>query len=346
MIAARSPQTYRLRSTRGLATLRDLWRLITWLADRTGQEVSAEGVTRMHQTSTGVLLEWSDSGPIGPAGAEGLRGPIGPTGGPGTPASGPAPVGPPGPAGPTGGKGATGNPGADGLQGDQGDDSIVVGDPGDPGAPGPAGPRGPDGPTGSPNPGADGDVGPTGAPGPAGINTFGADGPTGPAWPFDPTYQTFPQGDGAPGPTGPTGPDGDPTKTALLPTTRGIVALHALEGEEALFKDVITLPIPAHGIASADVCHIFRECCEPGSLFVQFAHLPASRALIGTSIRASAGRLCVDVRLHPAPRREVLATLTICGIRKGFATAKLMPCTRAQMQANNQFYTTAHVPSS
>ena len=306
MFAGRKKQTYRLRSTKGLTLMRDLIALAFWIADRTGHTIIAEGVTRVRDVGDGIQLTWD--GP-GPPGDKGMRGPTGGDGPPGIPPTDPGPPGDPGiPGGP--------GPAGDKLPGDPGD----KGDPGAPGpkgeegppganAPGTPGGPGPDGPPGSPNPGEPGDPGP---PGPDGIELQG-----------DP------------------GPDGDPTKTAILETSQGITALHAMEGEMFLFKDTITLPLVA-GFAAADVDAIFKECCEPGSLFVQTAFVPNCRARIGAQIMTVVDRTWVEARVEPAPRHETSITLTIAGIRKGFAGSRLPTFTRAQMLQNRAFYAQAH----
>ena len=280
-----------------------------WVAEGLGHTVTSNDVTSATGDPATPYLRWSPKGLVGPKGDNGPPGPDGPGGvppdSPGPPGD-PGVPGGPGPPGPPtpGDPGDAGNPGMDGPKGEDGV-------PGDNGPPGPTGPTGPDGPIGSPNPGEPGDPGP---PGPDGIEF-----------------------------TGPPGEDGDPTKTAVLETqTRGITALHALEGEEALFKDVLTLPIAEHGFGSAWVERIFLEACEPGSCFVQHAFVPDCSSHIGARVRSAAGRVWIEVQLSPAPRREVLATLTVAGVRKGFANAKLMTCTREMKEANKRFYQSAY----
>lgn len=346
MLLARKQQTYRLRSTRGLARMRDLIRIAFWISDRTNHSIIAEGVTRMRETGDGIQLTWDGTGPVG---EKGTRGPEGEIGIPGSdaPEGVSAPLGDEGPPGPGGPKGVKGNKGAQGPQGDPGDASDEVGDDGDPGAPGPVGPPGPDGPIGSPNPGEPGDPG---LPGPPGVDFEGPDGPPGPGGPTGtngsnggnggPGEQGYQGLEGDLGPEGPPGLDGDPTKTAILETSHGITALHAMEGEEFLFKDTITIPLIA-GFAAAHVDPIFKDCCEPGSLFVQTAFIPQSRAAIGAQIVSMVNRTWVEATVHPAPRHEAFVTLTICGIRKGFCQ-KLPTFTRSQMLANRAFYAQAH----
>ena len=118
--------------------------------------------------------------------------------------------------------------------------------------------------------------------------------------------------------------------------------MHAMEGGEVLFKDVITLPIAPHGHGSAQVDPIFRDVCEAGSLFVQHAFLPGSAARLGVAVQMSAERVWLEAQIVPAPRRDTLVTVTIAGVRKGFAGAKLMRCTPEQMRRNKQFYAGAY----
>ena len=288
--------------------MRHLRHFAGWVAEGLGFTVTSPDVSSACGDPASPFLRWK---PVGRIGDKGDRGPIGPDGPPGTPPSEPGPPGDPGiPGGPgppgqklKGAPGDQGFPGADGPKGPDGPPGAD--------APGPPGPPGPDGPIGSPNPGEEGDRGPTGA---DGIELEGE-----------------------------PGEPGDPTKTAVLETaSRGIIALHALEGEEALFKDVITLPIAPHGFGAAELCQTFRECCEPGSLFVQHAFLPGCTSHLGASVQSAPGRVWIEAQVSPAPRREVAVTLTVAGVRKGFAGVKLMRCTRDQMRANKEFYARAY----
>lgn len=310
MFTPRTPR-YRLPGT-AFVTLRMLRHFSAWVAEGLGSTITSDNVVSASGDPSTPYLRWkpaSIAGPVGPPGPDGAEGPAG------------IPGEPPTEPGPPGDTGVTGPPGPPGpvTPGDPGD-------PGDPGAPGPKGPAGPTGPDGPPGP-----TGPDGPPGPTGEPNPGTPGDPGP-----------PGTDGIEF-VGPNGPDGDPTKTAVLETpSRGIIGLHALEGEEALFKDVVTMPVSARGFGSVMIDPIFREVCEPGSLFVQMAFIPACTSHIGASVQGSGRRVSVKVQVTPAPGREILATVTVAGIRKGFAEAKLMRCTREQMAANRTFYAGAY----
>lgn len=342
-----TPPVRRYRAPSGaFVTLREFRHFVAFIMEGLGHKITAPGVERVSSDGQTLNLKWNPRGHIGP---KGKRGPVGPFGPPGTPPeAGPpgppgdkgdkGPPGPPGPRGDPGPKGEQGIKGDKGDDGDEGDPSEVVGDPG------------PDGPIGSPNPGEPGDPGP---PGNDGLELQGdpgepatEPGPPGPdgdnGWPGSRGPNGYQGEEGDLGPEGPPGPDGDPSKTAILETSGGIIALHALEGEEALFKDVITLPVAAHGFGAVDLCPTLREVCEPGSFFVQFALVPGSSAHIGARIVSMAGRVWVEADVRPAPRQEIHATITVAGIRKGFSGAKLPIFTREQMAANNAFYAAAH----
>jgi len=301
MNLARKKPVYRLRARRGLARMRDLWDLAVDVADFTGLSVSSPGVQRASHNMDGSYLVFNASASSGPPGPDGPDGAPGAPGPAGNPATGPAPPGDPGIGGSPGGPGPPGPPGVQPF-GPPGTPSTVPGPIGDPG------PKGLDGEPGDP--------GPTGIPG---VH------PVGP-----------------PGEPGPPGPPGDPTKTALVMTEQhGVIAMHAVEGAECWFKDVITMPVVA-GFGSALLDATFRECCAPGSIFAQHAVVPGWSGAIGAEIRSSAGRVWLEVRLQPAPGIPVLATVTIAGLRRDFATHRLPLCTREQYLSNNAFYAQAH----
>lgn len=304
MNLSRKKPVYRLRTKRGLARMRDLWELAADVADFTGLSVSSPNVQRASHNMDGSYLVFNDSASSGPPGPDAPGGPPGAPGPPGyagNPATGPAPPGDPGIGGSPGGPGPPGPPGVQPF-GPPGTPSTVIGPPGDPG------PKGPDGPPGDP--------GPVGIPG---VH------PTGP-----------------PGLPGEPGPPGDPTKTALVLTeSHGVVAMHAVEGAECWFKDVITLPVVG-GVGSAVVDATFRECCAPGSLFAQHAVVQDWAGAIGAEICSRGGRFWLKVNLQPAPKMTVLATVTIAGLRRDFATHRLPLCTREQYLQNNAFYAQAH----
>lgn len=120
--------------------------------------------------------------------------------------------------------------------------------------------------------------------------------------------------------------------------------MHAMEAEEVFFKDIITLPIEEHGFGAAHVCPVFREVCEPNSLFVQFAFVPDCSSHVGSRVVSAAGRQWVECRLSPAPRRKLYATLTVAGVRKGFSGVKLPRYSAEDMMKNRRFYAAAYQP--
>lgn len=330
MILGRKRQTYRLRSHRGLATMRDLIGLAEWIGDRVDVTIISPGLERAAETSHATRLKWAPAAYAGPPGPVGAPGPVGPSG---VPAEGTAEPGPPGPTGPKGPKGpkgprTPGDPGdpgepsdIEGEPGDKGDpgDPGDPGEPGDPGSdglqiPGPPGPAGPPGPTGPPGPpGSDGYPGLTGLPGYPGL----------PGWP---------------GPDGPPGEDStDPTKTALLQSAHGILAMHAIEGAECWFKDSVSIPTVA-GFACAFLDPTFVACCDAGTLQAQYACIPGWPGRIGASVQQSAGRAWVEARCEPPPPAGTLITISILGIRRGFSLRRLPLHTAAEYESNRAFY--------
>lgn len=322
MNLAKKKPVYRLRTLKGVVFMRDLWKLAEAVADYTGLNISVPGVERARHDMNGAYLVFKADALAGPPGPTGPSGSAGPSGPPGTPATGPAPMGPPGTPGPPGPKGPPGPL----VPGDRGADSTVVGDKGDKGDKGDPGPAGPPGP-----PGSDG----LQIPGPAGLP--GDPGPLGPPGPPGPTG---PGTGGYDGPPGPPGPDGDPTKTALVVTEHhGIIAMHAIEGAECWFKDSVTIPVRG-GFGSAFLDPTFLECCEPGSIRAQHASISGLSLPIGVSVSGSGLRTFVSVRLSAAV--NTLVTVTVCGLRRGFAHKRLALCTREQYENNRAFYARAH----
>lgn len=335
--------------TGGVVTMRTLIAFARFVAQGLGMTVTSTDLDVAEGDPSTPYLRWKPEGKPGPPGPPGPDGPDGPTG--------PAPTtpGPKGDPGPPGSKGPPGplTPGDPGDPGPKGADGPK-GEPGRAGTDGPPGvpgDPGPDGPPGEPNPGEPGDPGPQGDPG---IELQGNPGTpaTDPGPPGPPGDNGFPGGpgpkgapglDGDLGPEGPPGPDGDPTKTAVLETSAGIVALHALEGEEALFKDVVSLPL-VQGRGVVVVCPTLQAVCEPGSLFVQAVCVPGYLGEIGARVRNAAGRVWVEVMLSPGISSQLVwtATVTVAGVRKGFAGARLMPCTREAMLRNRDFYRRAY----
>lgn len=328
MIPLPPPRRYRLPPSLlvSMGTLRGFARFV---AEGLGQTITSEDVDEARGDGQNAYLHWSPGGGnAGPPGEDGPPGPRGWEGAPGIPGIAPTEPGPEGP------KGAKGVPGPEGPK--------KPGPAGDKGLPGDDAPPGDPGPVGAP--GADGPPGEKGDPGPMGPE---------PGEPGDPGIPGLPgeelmgeQGDPAtvPGPQGPPGPDGDPTKTAVLQTAAGITALHAMEAEEVMFKDIINLPIAAYGWGVADIDATFLAVCEPGSLFVQFAVLPGCSSLLGARIMTQAGRTWVECRVSPEPRREMLATLTVVGIRRGYGGVKLPRYSAARMERNRRFYAAAYGP--
>ena len=327
MELSRPPPRYRLRTTRGLARMRDLWELASQVGDFAGLRLSAPGVARARHDMGGSYLEFDPKAANGPTGPKGDEGAKGPTGAPGVPATGPAPPGDPGIGGPTGPPGPPGFPGP-----------LTPGPPGPAGTdPGPAGDPGPKGPAGLP-----GDPGPTGWPGVHPVGPPGDPGPLGPPGPPGMPGNPGPAIGGYTGPPGPPGPAGDPSKTALVVTAEhGVIAMHALEGAECWFKDAITLPVVA-GFASAWIDRTFLECCSPGSIFAQHAHAQDYSGHIGADVCSVAGRVWLEVRLQPVPIQTMLVTVTIAGVRRDLADKRLPLCTRDQWLNNRAFYAQAH----
>jgi hypothetical protein len=123
---------YRLRRTRGFATIRDLKDWLTWLAPKMDamDKLDVRGAKKSTEQADGSfhyrLETASDVGPPGPPGSPvpGPTGPPGPTGGPGSPGT-PSPAGPPGPTGPPGEEGPMGEDGPPGEPGDESKTAIV-----------------------------------------------------------------------------------------------------------------------------------------------------------------------------------------------------------------------------
>lgn len=322
MNLAKKKPVYRLRTTRGVVSMRDLWKLAAAVADYAGLDLTVPDVERVRHDMNGAHLVFDSQALAGPTGPTGPVGPDGPPGPPGIPAAGPAPIGPPGTPGPPGPKGPPGPL----VPGDRGPDSTVVGDKGDKGDKGDPGPPGPPGP-----PGSDG----LQIPGPAGLP-----GPPGPVGPPGPPGPEGPGTGGYAGPPGPPGPDGDTTKTALVVTDyHGVIAMHAIEGAACWFKDTVSIPVRG-GFGSAFLDPTFRECCEPGTLRAQHAAAPGYSGSIGASVSDTALRTFVTVRCAHAV--DTLVTITLCGIRRGFASKRLALCTREQYEHNRAFYAAAH----
>lgn len=327
MNLAKKKPVYRLRAARGLAQMRDVWKLAAAVADFAGLKLSIPGVERASHNPTGSYLIFDENAGQGPKGDKGELGEKGSPGPAGEPAEGPAPPGPPGPPGMKGGKGPKGPTGPL-VPGDRGKDSTVVGDAGDVGDVGDPGPPGETGDPGSDGYQLPGPIGLTGNPGPA-----GPPGPPGPSGPDVGGYN---------GPRGPTGPDGDPTKTALVVTEdHGVVAMHALEGAECWLKDVVTLPVRS-GFGSVFLDPTFLECCELGSVKAQYAAAPGWHGSIGAVVGGSGQRTFVSVRLQPATSLEILVTVSICGLRRDFGGKRLALCTETQYRNNRAFYARAH----
>lgn len=162
-----SKQTYRFKTTRGLALWPDVKAWLEWLGNQTGFAVFSSDFKGGSTQDTGRYASFDvitgSPGPPGAPGAPGAPGPIiagddffgppGPAGDPGpdgtepgpkgtTPAFGvPGPPGNPGPEGPPGGKGPPGDPGPRGPDGPEGTPAVEGIDE-NPGPPGPKGPVG------------------------------------------------------------------------------------------------------------------------------------------------------------------------------------------------------------
>lgn len=118
---------YRLRKTKGVATVRDVADWLSWLGSKLQNsfKVEIEGAKRSSAQADGTTyFKLNLIGPPGPPGAP-VTGPPGPAGEPGPP--GPLGMsGPPGPDGPPGPLGPPGPPGEPGPPGDDGDPSKTA----------------------------------------------------------------------------------------------------------------------------------------------------------------------------------------------------------------------------
>jgi hypothetical protein len=119
------PPRYRLRRTKGIATVRDLKDWIAWLTPKMESfaKLDVRGTKKATEQADGTFhykLEVAGNlGNPGPPGSPvpGPEGPPGPTGGAGVPGM----FSPPGPPGPTGPPGPIGPPGDQGPPGEDGD---------------------------------------------------------------------------------------------------------------------------------------------------------------------------------------------------------------------------------
>jgi len=294
---------YRLRKTKGVATMRDLRDWMGWLGTRLANAftIEAQGVTHSHTQADGVVvLRLSLDGKAGKYGPEG---PDGPGGGPG-------------PAG------ATGPPG-----------ELLPGYPGPPGTPGPPGPPGMFSPPGPP--------GAKGLKGPVGPLTPGAKGPEGPTGPLGPTdYETpGPTGEdgytgqtGAPGAAGEIGPGGDPTKTAIVANQLGVYAFAAVECGECLFRDHLTF------IHDGVMTRIKLDPTWLQTVHAETVEIESvvSDSPVKASARIEGAHVVVDAT------RPATITVTVRGIRHGFAGRSWPKFTEAEMVRNAAFYAAAH----
>lgn len=199
---------------------------------------------------------------------------------------------PTGPAGPTG-VGITGpqGPTGVGMTGPQGVTGVGM--------------TGPQGVTGSS----------AGYTGPQGVTGVGVTGPTG-------VGVTGPQGVPGVGITGPTGPAG---KTAIVPTSRGPVAIFCVESPEVWITD--TLEMTVCGGDALPLPPLLLEICEPGS--VRVASVVAATAVpVGASVQG--GYIVFDT-----PGLAVRVCVIVQGIRAGFAGVRFPARTQKQMERNN-----------
>lgn len=295
--------TYRLRKTRGIATLRDVRDWLSWLGPKLAQSFTLEMVGAVRHTvntdgSHDIALSLEGlPGPQGPAGEPGSPGGSGLPGGPGpegAPGSSlPGPAGPPGPPGPPGFPGMFSEPGPPGDPGDKGPNGIPV--------PGPPGP-----------------------PGPPGITYF--EGPTGPTGPTGiPSY-------GEPGDPGPDGPNGDPSKTAIVSNTLGIYGFAAVECGEALFRDHL-VHHHAGVVSRLPLDKTWLATIEPAT--IQLESLLSDRpALVHAVIEGESLVITGD--------KPCAIVATVSAIRKGFTGQTWPRFTEAQRRANERFYNAAH----
>lgn len=186
----------------------------------------------------------------------------------------------------------------------------VAGFPGRPGNPG------------SPVPGPDGPPGPAGAPGFPGM--FSPPGPTGAAGPTGPPGGTGPQGD--------PGDDGDPTKTAIVSNHLGIYGFAAVECGEALFRDHLTFT--HEGVLTRiQLDKTWLATIEIGTADVE---------AIVTSEPVKASAIIEGEFILIEASKPVDVTITVRGIRRGFAGASWPRFTIDEMRANERFYNSAH----
>jgi hypothetical protein len=221
--------------------------------------------------------------------------------------------GPQGPQGPQGVTGATGLDGADGVQGPQGF-LGVTGSTGATGAgvQGPQGFRGFRGFQGLAGTGAKGNQGNDGNDGAAGVD--GDQGPTGNLGPVGNT--------GLQGPTGP--------KLAIVHTeSYGYRELYCVEASEVLFIDVADVEITQR-THIFDIDPIFIESCEKGSIRVMGYSCDRPIAL---GIKIEKGSISVTTNNVPTK-----ATVTLCGVRKGFAGRRFAERTAEEAVRNNAFW--------
>ena len=173
---------------------------------------------------------------------------------------------------------------------------------------GPSGPQGFQGPYGTQ--GIDGIDGPQGWQGPQGIDGIG--------------------GDGLQGPQGWQGFQG--VKAAIVETRDGYRELACMESPEILFFDIVKVRI---GIERAlfHVDVLFIDACEPDSIRISSVvvsePIPIGARMSGPDsfiISKCSGAQTVDV------------TVTLCGVRKGFAGRRFKKHSRAEFESNNRFW--------
>lgn len=185
-----------------------------------------------------------------------------------------------------------------------------------------AGNLGNPGPPGSPVPGPEGPPGPTGGAGVPGMfSPPGPPGPTGPPGPIGP-----------PGDQGPPGEDGDPTKTAIVTNHLGIYGFAAVECGEAIFRDHLTF-IHEGVLTRFPLDETWLQTVEAGTVEIES---------IVTSEPVAASAIIEGSSIIVTALKPVGVTITVRGIRRGFAGASWPRFTIDEMRANERFYSKAH----
>jgi hypothetical protein len=114
-------------------------------------------------------------------------------------------------------------------------------------------------------------------------------------------------------------------------TKVGPLALFCMEAPEVWFFDVVRVPVKGKA-ATVTIDPLFVEVCEPNTLAV-LALAPDRLVKCAGNIIAKRRRV---TRLRVCADRPTTITVTIAGIRKGFADIRFPARTVRQMALNNQ----------